>query len=267
MLYYPVQPYIDSPHPQPWIWKREALPDARLRPHVVCYWTLRSDLPVKDPCMMHGVPDGCIDLFMYCHDFTGSYLVGLAGGPIMVPLKGAIRYFGVRFLPGQIRRFLPFPPDYTFDTGLPLADIAGRIFEPYEERIVSAGSFAEQVCAMDDFLLRRISRDVDPRIDARILRALDRIYLERGCVPIEDLASDECMSVRHLNRLFRSGVGLNPKMLSRVVRFQNALRRMTDQPHDWLGDIALDGGYYDQSHFLNEFKLLYGKTPSFLRSR
>jgi AraC-like DNA-binding protein len=214
--------------------------------------------------MIHGVPDGCIDLILHCHAFETSYLIGIAAKPILHPLKGQIRYFGVRFLPGRLQHFFPFPPDYKYDSGMALSDLIGTVFQPVEEQILSSHSFKEQVRAMETFLLHRIAHHPAPHIDARVLRLLEQIYRLNGHVTIERLAKDERMSVRHLHRLFRSAIGLSPKTFSRVIRFQRSLRQITLRPHSKLVDIALENGYFDQAHFMNDFKFMYGKTPSTL---
>jgi transcriptional regulator GlxA family with amidase domain len=82
-------------------------------------------------------------------------------------------------------------------------------------------------------------------------------------VPIESLADDLGISLRKLDRVFNARVGLTPKALCRVVRFQQVLKMVErdQQSRDWA-QLAVECGYYDQSHFIKEFSAFTGLSPT-----
>jgi methylphosphotriester-DNA--protein-cysteine methyltransferase len=114
-----------------------------------------------------------------------------------------------------------------------------------------------------DFSFRQLR---DSKQDLRAVMAAVRLITTRqGQVTSTDLMRGQSLSQRQLERQFNEIVGLPPKRLARTVRFQAALTSIYANPRRQLTDIAYEHGYADQSHFINELKALYGKTPSRVR--
>jgi transcriptional regulator GlxA family with amidase domain len=91
--------------------------------------------------------------------------------------------------------------------------------------------------------------------------------LTNGAITIDDLAKRHCIGFRTLERLFKNNVGLAPKELSKIIRFQSVLKRLKDKSFDDnFFSLAYEMGYYDQSHLTNEIKAFTGRTPSQLHS-
>ena len=110
-------------------------------------------------------------------------------------------------------------------------------------------------------LLARLSRF--RAHDEAEVKAIALILGSGGCLPIEILAERMGIGFRKLDRRFNTRVGLPPKTLCRIIRFQRALKmieRASVRP-DWVR-IALDCGYYDQPHFIREFKAFAGTEPT-----
>jgi transcriptional regulator GlxA family with amidase domain len=68
--------------------------------------------------------------------------------------------------------------------------------------------------------------------------------------------------VRQLQRKFQRDVGASPKFFARTLRFEQAQRRLMLEPETELTGLAFDCGYFDQAHFIKEFRVFTGKTPS-----
>jgi AraC-like DNA-binding protein len=107
------------------------------------------------------------------------------------------------------------------------------------------------------------------RLDPRVHHAVDAIHAARGEVSIERLAHDVSTTRRHLERLFAAAVGLSPKRLARIARFQHALQwleRIESAPRG--AETAATCGYADQAHFIRDFRYLAGCAPgAHLRNR
>jgi transcriptional regulator GlxA family with amidase domain len=94
-----------------------------------------------------------------------------------------------------------------------------------------------------------------------VQRICASIVEQSGQVRIDDLAFQAGFSARQLRRLFLEQVGLSPKHFCRVIRFQRSLSRLPGRGRaDWA-QVAVDCGYYDQAHFINEFRQFSGYTP------
>ena len=96
---------------------------------------------------------------------------------------------------------------------------------------------------------------------------MDVIERAAGDVRIEMAAAQAGTSRRHLERLFAEQVGIGPKVLARLLRFQAAAGRVVDEPAAPLASVSGDSGYFDQSHMIRDFMTFAGSSPDDLRRR
>jgi AraC-like DNA-binding protein len=97
--------------------------------------------------------------------------------------------------------------------------------------------------------------------DNRFYEAIEIILKNFGVIDVEkDLSTG--ISSRQLRRLFEFYVGDTAKVFSKVVRFQNILRAKPSAQSLRQNKLFFDVGYFDQAHFIKEFKHFYGVTPS-----
>jgi AraC-like DNA-binding protein len=92
-----------------------------------------------------------------------------------------------------------------------------------------------------------------------MIKAIQEIKKHQGNRRIIDLASDSFLSQKQFNRCFKEFSGFNPKTFARIIRFESALRNRPYFPS--LTDLALNSGYFDQAHFIREFKELTDFSP------
>ena len=114
--------------------------------------------------------------------------------------------------------------------------------------------------AMDRTLTRLVPSS--PR-ESKVDRAIDVACKRRGLIQVQDLSRIAGVSDRQLQRAFHDEVGVSPKQLLRVLRFQQVLRRVRGQSDNvrWT-DIAAACGFYDQAHFVHDFRSFTGESPS-----
>jgi len=255
---------------------RQIQPAAPLARFVECFWILEGEgAPAARPEAIF--PDGSSELILnfgepfrqVCPDGSRepqprSFLAGQLRGPLWVEPPARAGVFGVRFRPGGAPAFFP----------LPQHELAGRILaldvlwarsaaREVEEINVDAGG--GRVEAVERFLLAALRRGPPP--DPVVEAAIESILSAGGALPVESLAAGIGISARHLERRFRERVGLGAKLFSRIIRFQGVWQAIRRGDHDRWISIALDGGYYDQAHFIREFKEFSGETPSSYVSR
>jgi len=255
-LYRPLQPEMSAPDNR--VVYREYHPSLSLSPYISCYWTLHSACANPD-FLYHAVPDACVDIFINFARYDHCLLVGIASKAVSAPVDAGCDYFGVRFLPGQIGAFFLLPAAEIHDRAIDFRDLAGGEFAETEKRLIAARSLSERILLIESFLFRRLAGRFCP-CDDRFQKTLVNIYTHGGMKSVKELSDDASLSTRQLDRLFSTNLGLRPKMFSRIIRFQNTLRFILSSPRR-LTDAALDCGYYDQSHFINEFARIYGKKP------
>jgi AraC-like DNA-binding protein len=117
---------------------------------------------------------------------------------------------------------------------------------------------------IDDALRVRLAEAAP--VDAGVAWSLDRIVATGGATVIGDLAEELGWSHRRLIARYRDAVGLPPKLIARVVRFERLTTHVaTDPAIDWAA-AATACGYFDQAHLAREVRELAGITPTELRA-
>jgi AraC-like DNA-binding protein len=213
--------------------------------HVRCIWTLRG----AGGGVERVLPDGCCEIVLnrgdpFRHDGREqprSMVVGQLPRFLVIEPQGAIDLVGIRFRPGGLYPFLGVPMHELTDRWADLRDVDRGLKRDLEgARGIEAA-----------LLTRLRPRD---RVAAAAAAAI-----ERGERRMDRVAEGLGLSPRRLERLFRREVGLPPKALSAIARFQGALRAAGRG--SWAA-IAQTHGYYDQAHLIRDFRRLAGLPPS-----
>jgi AraC-like DNA-binding protein len=244
----------------------EYKPDKALIKYIDAYWTTSTD-SFHAPAPIKVYPDGCSELVvnlgkntLYLNGTVAIkpgviYLGGTQRGLINYTTMPDSRFYGIRFKPGGFGAFFR----------MPLYEATGQFIELSlkELTFLSNCETPEVTSALANaFFLQRLSLKSD-----RIFPITEDLYLTNGTITIDDLAKRHSIGFRSLERLFKNNVGLAPKELSKIIRFQSVLKRLKDKNFDDdLLRLAFEMGYYDQSHLTNEIKAFTGHTPSQLCS-
>ena len=157
--------------------------------------------------------------------------------------------------------------------GVPMSELSGRIVglrdllpghDALVERLAAARDWAQRLDLVEAFLLQRIA---GARIDtARVDWAVAQIESSCGRLDIGSLARELGCSHKHLISLFHDQVGIPPKLLARLLRFQQAIRAArSGAAIDWA-ELALAHGYFDQAHLVRDVKRFTGLTPTEVRA-
>jgi AraC-like DNA-binding protein len=141
--------------------------------------------------------------------------------------------------------------------------VAGNEAKEIEERVMSSTNVYERIKTVCEFLIKRLSQ----YRRSEIIKAVQYIYALKGMVDIDKVASESFLSVRQFERKFKEYCGFAPKKFSRIVRFNSLISNYKLKKNS-LTQVAYDFGYYDQSHFIEEFKEFSGINPrSFFTSQ
>jgi AraC-like DNA-binding protein len=163
---------------------------------------------------------------------------------------------GVSFQPAGFGRLFREPADALFGQSIALDDIwAGARLT---ERLKEIDPPIEKLRMLEVLLTRRY--DEGKGASQLVEQSLD--LFRHKAVSVAECARAAGVSERRLSQVFRECVGLSPKMWCRVRRFQSALRALHNGADVRWSELALDCGYYDQSHFANDFRAFSGLNPS-----
>jgi AraC-like DNA-binding protein len=230
---------------------QEFAPPARLAQFVECFWTHQPGSAVVDYPVL---PDGCVDIVYSPGRTRELQVVGTMTSARKFMLVAGQVEFGVRFRPAMSQAFLAVPALDTTDQSIALNEIWGADARRLVEQISEEPSPAQCIHLFET----RLRSPGDSTVVQRLCTA---IVDQGGQVRIDDLSSQAGLSARQLRRLFLDQVGLSPKHFCRVIRFRNSLSRLPRSGHGEWAQVALDCGYYDQAHFINEFREFSGYTP------
>ncbi len=178
------------------------------------------------------------------------------GAVLAPPGAGMI---GVVFRPFGLSAFFPGPAADYAGLAIPLSDIFGAGATELAEKLFTAGDFSDRAGLLEEFLADRL-KPVCPYSLNLVKECISLARLRPESVTVAGLAAGCSFSVRNLERLFKTLVGMSPKYFIRVSRFQKALGLLRRGGLE-LADLAQACGYYDQAHFTNEFRRFSGLTP------
>lgn len=125
-----------------------------------------------------------------------------------------------------------------------------------EEQLAEAKTDAQRIASIEQFL---ISRMVNIESDIVVLTALALIHRSKGNIRIKELTERLCISQSPLEKKFRQAVGASPKKFASIVRLKNVLQQYDASKS--LTALGYEAGFYDQAHFIKEFKAFTGDTP------
>jgi len=167
-----------------------------------------------------------------------------------------------QFHPGGAAAFFPQPLHELFGATAALDDLVPRAdVDRTRARVAEAATDAERVAALEAFLAGRLRRDADDSMVAAAVRAIADTH---GALPIRTLARRLGISQDPLEKRFRRAVGASPKQLASLLRLRHAIDSY--RPDVKLAQLALDAGYFDQSHFSRDLRAVTGQAPGrFLR--
>jgi AraC-like DNA-binding protein len=236
---------------------RERRPDLALARHVSIVW-VQSVSRDGAPYTHRTVPHGSIELSVE----VGSMprVIGPQTRPIVETLAPGATVVGVRFHPGMAPSLLGVPASELVDVSVEADELWGRACVALGEDVAAAASPEHATALLETAVAGRLADATDP--DPVVGAAVQQL-LPWGASDVGPLAASLHISERQLRRRALAAVGLAPKILQRMLRFQGflALAGARDQTGAELALLAADTGYADQSHLTRESLRLSGLSP------
>ncbi|MEP7365596.1 MAG: AraC family transcriptional regulator [Acidobacteriota bacterium] len=166
---------------------------------------------------------------------------------------------GVVLRPAGAALLLGMPAYELTDLDVPLDTLWGRQATCIRERLMHARSPTAILAALERCLLERLPGAPPPLV---ITYALEQLHRATAAPPLAEVARITGYSQRRFIELFRHHTGIGPKTYQRIQRFQQALRLAHQGALISWTDLAVSTGYYDQAHFIHDFRAFSGITPT-----
>ncbi|MBO9730194.1 MAG: helix-turn-helix transcriptional regulator [Chitinophaga sp.] len=242
-------------------------PPAHLAHVIRFFWVMEGE----NGYTHHNMADACVEmLFHYrgCFDEienngsrTTSFTAGLHGATHVLrkyTIDAGFGIFGVYFYPQAIPLLFSMPASELTNATAELSYLLKSAGLQLEAEIAEAKSHAERCRIICRFTEQRMARHYDA--EPPVFAAIRHIIHHQPAIPISELSKQYYLSERQFERQFKQYAGLTPRLFSRIIRFQ-AATSFYKRDDLSLGSIALECGYYDQSHFISDFKSFSGLHP------
>jgi AraC-like DNA-binding protein len=231
-------------------------PSPALAPFVEHYWTVEWDLRGRPPFVVETLPHPSVHIVSQ----DGAVRVyGVSRGKFTTTLAGLGRVVGVKFRPGGFFPFYRRAVSALADDSTTLGDAFGDDADALERTLLGDAPFDGVAAEADAFLVAHA-----PPVDDTALavgRIVDEIVRDRAVTRADELARRHGMTLRTLQRLFSRYVGATPKWVIQRYRLHEVAARLADGDiAEWTA-LALDLGYCDQAHLINDFREVVGRSP------
>ena len=251
----------------------EHAPLPALAPFVERLWTLEGHASMLGGALQPVLPDGRPELILHLGDRfdrihsdgreerqDALLFAGQMTSQLVLRPTGVIRVLGIRFEPFGAAALFRIPQQelagLTIDLSAVSSPLARALRSVQEQSRTLAAAAIDAQQALMPFV--RVSKP-----DARIEYAVHEIARRRGAVSVDGLAHASGLTRRHLERQFLQHVGVGPKRLARITRFQHAVSLLERSDSSQRGAVtAAACGYADQAHFIRDFKALAGCAPT-----
>lgn len=233
------------------------LPSTDLAFFVQRYWYVRWDLTGQEPYQQEVIQYPCVNLVF---EAGKSGIFGVSRVKSSHLLEGRGQAFAVKFNPGAFYPFVKTPVSSFTDSVISIDSVFGIESRSLETAILACEHVDEMIELAECFLRQRL-----PEPDANVIvvnQIIDCIIDDRSINRVDDIVERMGINKRKLQRLFNRYVGVSPKWVIQRFRLHQATGQLDEGAVEDLTKLALDLGYFDQAHFIRDFKTTVGKTPA-----
>ena len=247
-------------------------PNSDLKSLVSCYWTL--EVPAESNAQRQRIiPDGTIEMAFILGDdikrytFENEFIIqpramvlGQTIEPFYIEPTGYVNTFAIRFYPYGFANFVTMPLKDLANKETPMELLFGKkTTSKLEQKIIKATNSNERIEIIENFLLNKLNEKTT--IDNIVKTTIDTLLATNGSASINTILKEDLSKRRQLERNFVKHIGVSPKQLGKVIRLQTALKMLLNKKTDTLTNIAYESEYFDQAHFIKDFKEFTGINP------
>lgn len=252
----------------------ERKPSKVLQKYIKCIWIIEHNETLPSSENERILPDGYTEIIVNFSDkfkctidgekerfLTNVFVSGPFTKYLHLEATGKVGLLGIRFWPGMMYPFFGIPMNELANKYFDLSLVSKELSKEIEYSIFSSNEFEERFILVNSVLTKYLMRNLIPDNKA-VEESINIIRYSDGLITVESLSEKVGLGARQLERLFNLYMGVSPKMFNRITRFQRIFRELEEHRiNNWLV-LALQCGYYDQAHFIKEFKQFSGMNPS-----
>ncbi len=243
------------------------LPCKELSNLIECYWYVESG---EASHVQKIIPDGYPELIFH---FRDSYQINISGtwstqskslvaGQIRkyfyLKNNGQSKIFGIKLKPTGLKHIFGISMHPLTDQVMDLHQFDNVLLNQLDHTVRLEAEFYTIVNSVEKYFISLSAHEILLNLTDK---AVARIINAKGNIDICEICSSLSISERHLERLFKEFVGLPPKFFARIIRFSNIFSLIENNDPSW-SSVVYDSGFYDQSHFIRNFKAFSGDDPS-----
>jgi AraC-like DNA-binding protein len=243
-------------------------PPEQLQPFIKCYWFSQSRY--TDYITDVFFPDGSVEIVFHAGiDFfrnnekeSSSKILGQITRPLTMKARGEGRSFGIWFLPHAFHSVAKIPVNSLNDRAISLDTFFSKTFIDSVNNCIFENSIEDLLAQVNSYFTGLLNISANPERDKIAAYAVNYILRKKAEADLDKLSGECNISNRYLQKIFLEKIGYGPKYFIKIVRFQHALHLLSGERTDSLTSLAYRAGYFDQAHFIRDFKQFTGFTPS-----
>lgn len=251
------------------------LPRIELKEYIKNIWLFESNGDLSEEEMQIIVPNGSVKLMLYFKGhFTGqighhAFLVpkhklsvlGISDCPTIAQFDRdkPFKCICIEFHPAFTYRFFAVPQHELRNTLVPFGDLVNLSVHGLEEKMYLISDPIDKASLLQEYLIKVLSRSTK---DEKFEYGVSKIWNSQGQMSIAELSHDMAQSDRWLRAKFSERLGISPKTFACIVRFQACFQALVRNKAAFLRSRQFHDFYYDQAHFIKEFKRFMGHPPA-----
>ena len=256
-------------------------PSLSIQPFVLFYIFGEADTTLLKKFLFRPVPSGFVSIIIqYGENLTvydsnlknpcqyNAFVVGLypLTEPTYVKLHNNLKSVLIIFKPGGFSRLFNYNTSDIKSQVVDLELLIGQELQFILEQLYKASFTYQRFVIIEDFLLKQLKKNKVKLLYSK--KVIEEIFNKSGNIRISGLCEQLGTSKKNLERNFLKEVGVGPKEFTKIIRFNNLYNFLKHSDCKEISDIIYRLGYYDQPHFINEFKSVTGYTPTeFVQNR
>jgi AraC-like DNA-binding protein len=232
-------------------------PAPGLEAFVQHFWTVRWDLRGEPPVLAETLPHPCVHVVF---ERGRARVAGVQPRRFRRRLQGQDRVFGIKFRPAAFQPFFRAPLSRLTGRTVSLRSVFGPESLSLRDAILAEEDPRRCMALAQDFLLSRLPPM--PAEVARLRDVVERLAADPDILRMEQVSALAGMEPRQLQRRFNAVVGVSPKWVIQRYRLHEAVELLSRKDAPDMASLALRLGYFDQSHFIRDFKAVVGRPPA-----
>jgi len=244
-------------------------PDSELESLIECYWIVEDD--DTTPRQQKIIPDGFNEIIFHLGDpyrirlynqwelQSNSLLAGQIRKHFYLENTGSSDIVGIKLKPTALTHLLGLNMHQFTDKVVDLSSAMGSHFAETGHQLRATTDHREKINLLN-LHFKRSLREI-PFRESPADRAINIIFAQHGMIPVSAIARVAGVGERQLENLFKKYIGLSPKFFTRIIRFNYIFSLVQENNQSWSG-IAYEASFFDQSHFIRNFRDFTGENPS-----